>query len=63
MFPLMKSMPVALVTQTMPLVALTPLLVLMLGGPVLHHTLRTGELARLIIVADASMPVEVKAIE
>lgn len=30
------------------------LLVLMLAGPVLHHVQRVGELARLVIVADAS---------
>lgn len=36
------------------------LLVLMLAGPVLHHVQRTGELARLVIVADASQSMNLR---
>jgi hypothetical protein len=36
------------------------LLVLMLAGPVLHHTHRIGELARLIIIADASQSMNLR---
>ncbi len=36
------------------------LLVLMLAGPVLHHTHRIGELARLIVVADASQSMNLR---
>lgn len=36
------------------------LLVLMLAGPVLHHTKRIGELARVILVADASQSMNLR---
>ena len=36
------------------------LLVVMLAGPVLHHTKRIGELARLIVIADASQSMNLR---